>query len=272
MVPDDVCIIKAGISRYEFNDLVDSYDKNKKFNLTISSNYTGAPDSSVGPAVKRHGDVLVISNEISTASEGTGKYNITGYTWSSELSNWVAMDGNYYAENIYFGEEIKLRGDYTAVGNIERGSDRELSCKGKSLQAVFKDIFDKRVLPTKGNSPTTTISGRKYSSVEVGTYLSDATFTLTYNPGKYISSWANNKTANDGTTVSAYEISGVTVETTNTPYTFDLSTYKAPFYIENTFTLTAKSKYTDGDIPVDNWGENADGVRISAGSTTAVNC
>lgn len=208
VVPDDVCIIKAGISRYDFSDLVDSYDKNKKFNLTISSNYTGIVSSNVGPAVKRHGDVLVISNEISTDSEGTGKYNITGYTWSSELSNWVAMDGNYYANNIYLNDNLTCAGSYTNVGNIKLSSQNQvLNVKGKNLYDFLTAVFDTTVQPTHRSYPA--IGEVKLTNspldVEVGTIITP-TVKVSFNQGTYNYSWRSNPVENDGTAPSAYYV------------------------------------------------------------------
>lgn len=220
---DNVYVLKAGVSKYE-------YDKDLKFSLTICSD-VNAVTPAIGPAVKRNGDVLVLSNEISTASSGTGKYNITGYTWSSKLSNWVAMNGNYYADNIYLNDNLTCAGSYTNVGNIKLSSQNQvLNVKGRNLYEFLTDVFDTTVQPTDGLSAA--IDEVKLTNsplaVEVGTIITP-TVKVSFKPGTYKYSWRSNPVENDGTAPSAYYVCNkndtsacVTSYTTSTSYTGSL--------------------------------------------------
>ena len=75
------------------------------------------------------GDVAIVK-----AGIAGDKKSYTSYVWDG--ANWAATDGNYNAENVYFGTDITLAGSYDKVGNVAL-SDGTLRASGKSLAEIM---------------------------------------------------------------------------------------------------------------------------------------
>lgn len=117
------------------------------------------------------GDIIVIKDLIID-----NKWQYTAYVYDSV--NWVAMDGNYNAENIYFDEDLITT---TPIGNIIlNGGQATIAAAGKNLKEVFETIFvqeDNENL--KISNPTGALSG-DITYYEIGsTGSKDVVLTMT---------------------------------------------------------------------------------------------
>ena len=77
-------------------------------------------------AEKQDGDVAIVKAKIAE-----GKYSYTSYVYDSVLDTeaedtthgWSAMDGNYSAANVFLNDKITLAGNYTSIGNYNKGKE-----------------------------------------------------------------------------------------------------------------------------------------------------
>lgn len=76
----------------------------------------------VGETALAVGDVAVVKEALAD------KTVHTAYVYDG--SKWAAMDGNYSANNVYVAEDLTLAGNFTSVGNYNKG---ETIAAGTSL-------------------------------------------------------------------------------------------------------------------------------------------
>lgn len=100
----------------------------------------------------------------------------------NEVMVWVALDGNYSADTVYFEDDFKLAGDFDKIGNYKVNST--LEAKGKSLTDVMSSLLTKELEGKITKNPSCTITLNEAGSYEVGTELTP-TFTTTFNKGSY---------------------------------------------------------------------------------------
>ena len=219
--------------------------------------YEKATFAELEAIVGKNGDIGVVKELIAE-----DKYSYTAYRWDKVQAKWVALDGNYNAGNVYFDSDISLAGSYTSVGNIKL-SDGTFSTKGKNLETVLNDIFDKTVQPTLGAAPSNSITLNK-GYYEVGSTVTP-TYSVTFNQGKYNTPW-NNGSVNDGTAAVSYAITGSDGSTA----TAQSGTLPAITIADNTaYSVSAKTTYSAGTVAKDNKNNNSNPVVQRAGSTTA---
>ena len=205
----------------------------------------------VGEKEVNNGDIAIIKDLIAS-----GKYQHTAYIYSGEAARWVAMDGNYTAENVYFKEDLLTT---TAIGNIKlTNGQATISAAGKNLKEVFSTIFVKEANPST-TQPSVTVTLGKAGNYEVGTTVKDITWSATLNAGKYTYGPATGITATEW---SATDSAGKT-------YTASSGT-AADWLVEDnkSFTVSATAEYEDGAIPVTNTGNPYASGQIKAGSKT----
>ena len=206
--------------------------------------------NAVGDAVLQSGDIAIIKRVI--ASE---KYEYTAYVYNG--SAWVAMDGNYNAENVYFDKDLVTT---SAVGNITlTNGQATIAAAGKNLKQVFDTIFVKEKNPSI-TQPDVSVSLAGAGAKEVGTKVTPS-YTATFNAGKYefgpatgcsITSWSVTDTNNAGPLNTA---TGSFTEIT----VADDTNYK----------VTATGNFSEGAIPVTNVGNEYASGKIIAGSKSA---
>ena len=206
--------------------------------------------NAVGDAVLQSGDIAIIKRVI--ANE---KYEYTAYVYNG--SAWVAMDGNYNAENVYFDKDLVTT---SAVGNITlTNGQATIAAAGKNLKQVFDTIFVKEKNPSV-TQPSVNVSLAGAGAKEVGTKVTPS-YTATFNAGKYefgpatgcsITSWSVTDTNNAGPLNTA---TGSFAEIT----VADDTNYK----------VTATGNFSEGAIPVTNVGNEYASGKITAGSKSA---
>lgn len=206
--------------------------------------------NAVGDAALQSGDIAIIKRVI--ASE---KYEYTAYVYNG--SAWVAMDGNYNAENVYFDKDLVTT---SAVGNITlTNGQATIAAAGKNLKQVFDTIFVKEKNPSV-TQPSVEVSLAGAGAKEVGTKVTPS-YTTKFNPGTYEfgpatgcnpTSWSVTDSNNSSPlTTATGKFAEITVE--------DDTNYK----------VTATGNFSEGAIPVTNVGNEYASGKIVAGSKSA---
>lgn len=184
------------------------------------------------------------------------KYSYTGYVYNG--TSWVAMDGNYNAENVYFDEDMLVTKE---IGYISLTNGQgTIPSSGKNIKEVFEAMFVKEQNPTV-TQPSVNLTFSQANAYEVGSVVSPS-YSATFNAGSYSYGPAT------GVTVTGWEISDTDGHTATTASgSFDNVTVA-----DNTnYKITAKATYTDGAVPVTNKGNAYAAGQIKAGnkSTTS---
>lgn len=183
-------------------------------------------------------------------ADGTKK-SYTAYVYDEGA--WKAMDGNYDAGNVYFGEDLT----YTAgIGVLAAPTgSATLQAKGKSVKEVLASILAKEAYPSK-TDPSVTISGESgYGTFEIGT-VKNLAYTGNLSAGSYTYGPA---TGIEATSWSA-SCTGVTETKSTKSGTFQNVVAEA-----TAKTVTVTATYGDGAIPVTNLGNPYAGVQASLG-------
>ena len=169
------------------------------------------------------------------------------------------MDGNYNAENIYFGNDIMVTKEIGYI-TLTNGNGK-IPSKGKNLVQVFDSMFTKEENPSK-TDPSVSITLNKAGSYEVGETVTGITCAVSFNDGAY--SYGPEPT---GAKVNSWEIK----DSNNKTYTYSDSAISIPNILVTdgiNYTITAKATHSIGDIPKTNKGNNCTDTtkRIAAGT------
>lgn len=108
------------------------------------------------------------------------------YVYDLSAERWQSMGGSFDARNVYLSGSVKLAGEYTHIGNMNKGdveSWKLYDWDGMSVQDVLTDMFQKELDPTTP-TPTISMSLTNKGSYEIGSTVTPS-FSMTYNPGKY---------------------------------------------------------------------------------------
>ena len=216
--------------------------------LGAQAQFTQANSVGELPAVAKQGDMGVVETVING-----DKKSYTAYIYDGA---WKAMDGNYDASNVYFGEDLT----YTvAIGTLAKPTgSATLAAKGKSVKEVLASILAKEAYPNATN-PAVSISGESgYGTFEVGT-LKNLAYTGKLSAGSYTYGPA---TGIEATSWSA-SCTGVT-ETKSTKS----GTFENVMADTTVKTVTVTAHYGDGAIPVTNLGNPYPSKQIKAGSAS----
>ena len=130
--------------------------------------------------IPAQGDQAIVTN---TIKDDLKSY--TAYIWDEALNegagNWVAMDGNYNAENVYFDEDLITT---VPVGNITlTNGQATIEATGKNLKQVFDMIYRQEKNP-EIIPPSISISAPNNRAYEVGSKVTPS-YSGSYNPGSY---------------------------------------------------------------------------------------
>lgn len=200
------------------------------------------------------GDIFIVKDLIAN-----DKYQHTAYIYNG--TSWIAMDGNYSAENVYFTDNFTFTAPVGTVEIPESGS-QVVDAKGKNLQEFLASIFAKEKDP-KVTLPKVTIKLPNLTSTvyEIGTKLTPK-YSITFTPGEYEYGPATGITATYEVTDTESGVGDGTGLTGNLPeFTVNADTvYKA----------TVKASYTEGAVPKSNLGTLKPDLKIAAGNVSAV--
>lgn len=208
--------------------------------------------TAVGSAKLQSGDFAIVSHDI----DGTHK-SYTAYVYDGE--SWKAMDGNYDASNVYFGDNITMAGSYSQIGNLTKTQNgtATFAVKGKSVAEAFTEIFSKRLQPSTPTQPSVSLTFSQAKAYEVGTTVTPS-WSATLSTGSYTYGPAT------GITATAWEISDTAGNTATTASgSFDAITVADG----TNYKITAKATHGAGAVANDNLGSpSSPEVKIAAGS------
>lgn len=233
----------------------------------------------VGDAELQSGDIAVVKSGIAGDASAYTSYVYTG-------SEWVATEGNYSADNVYFKEDITVT---TPVGTITQDAINKgngsatLSAEGKTVSQVLGSLLAEAKDPTvdlpsvsfsvNGGSgevgtsytlPTATLkvtdvgsytygskdaAGTKYGASDTGVVFAAGDMTVTF---------GDNTVSNQSDLTTDGSIS-VKATDTESLYTDSAKKYK----------FSATAEYTASDrVPLNNLGNKVESKKITSDSIT----
>lgn len=202
--------------------------------------------SVVGSTPVFSGDVFVVNHTISSDIVSKTAYNYNG-------SAWVAMDGNYDAENVYLGSDLVITADI-GVQTIDSTGSKTLNTTGKNIKQVLDMIVASESNPTI-TQPSVSVSSSQVKAYEAGSNVT-ASYTSSFNPGSYQYGPATGVTATGWSVI----LDTQTLTTQNGTFAQIQVTDSSNLKISSTAT------YGAGAIPVTNLGNNYAAGQITAGS------
>lgn len=223
----------------------------KVYQVTVQDEETQleAIDRIVNGAALNNGDIAVVKVLIAD-----DKYEYTAYVYNG--ANWVAMDGNYSAENVYFTSDFVFTEKIGTVQELTNGRATR-DAAGKNLQEFFSGLFGKAQNPTV-TQPSVSIALSGAGAKEVGTQVTPS-YTVTFKPGTYSFGPATGVTATHKVT-----------DTEGNVAEGDTGTLPAIVIGDNTsYGVTVESTYTDGVTPNNNLGTGIPELKITGGTKTA---
>lgn len=227
---------------------VDGVSTTKVFEVSTLENedHPTAIARIVGEVSITNGDIVIVKDLIYN-----DKYQYTAYV--NDGSKWIAMDGNYNAENVYFNDDILVT---TKIGTIQdlTNGQATLEAKGKNVKQVLSSLLAKRENP-KATLPDATITlTNEILSYEVGTKVIP-TWKTTFSAGQYTYGPATGVTDTGGSVVSTKDTAAQTIiagSINNSTGSF------AEYQVEDGTTYKATLTYgwnAGTSTPVDNFGD-----------------
>lgn len=205
----------------------------------------------VGDKKLETGDFAIVKAPI---GGGTDKYEYTAFMYSEGA--WKALDGNYDAENVYFGKDLIITAN-VGVQTIDATGSKTLPTTGKNVKQVLDLLFAEEKNPSV-TQPSVAITLTGAGAKEVGTSVTPS-YNVTFNKGKY-------EFGPDTGVTATYAVSD-----TNSHSATTATGSFAAFTVEPTtnYKVSVTATYTDGADPVSNLGNGRGDLKITAGTKTA---
>ena len=194
-------------------------------------------------ATPKQGDIAIVSRTIAD-----DKVELTAYVYDGAKSEWVAMDGNYDAGNVYFNSDLVFT---SPVGTVEipASGSTTVEAAGRSVQDVLAEIFAKEDSQNlRETNPSLSVStSNQY--VEIGATVTPS-FATSFEDGKY-------KFGPEPTGVAVVEDSYVVSnnKTSETVLSASGSFADYTFTDVSSYKVTAKCNTTAGNNPKSNIGK-----------------
>lgn len=233
----------------------------------------------VNGAELQSGDLAIVKSGIAGTASA-----YTSYVWTG--TEWVATEGNYSADNVYFKEDITVTAPVGTITQdaINKGNgSATLSAEGKTVSQVLGSLLAEAKDPSvdlpsvsfdvSGNNgevgtsytlPTATLkvtdvgsytygskdaAGTKYAAADTGVVFAAGDMSITF---------GDNTVTNESDLTTNGSIS-VKATDTATLYTDTVKKYK----------FTASAEYTESDrVPLNNLGDKVESKKIASGSIT----
>ena len=222
----------------------------------------------------QNGDIAIIKRYISGTS---GPISYTSYVYDKDIDGgWAATDGNYSASNVFLKNKITLAGDFTSIGNYQKGKTFEA---GTSMESILSGMMQQELYPNANDKPNASISvsggngevGSEYTVptatlkiTDVGSYPYAPTATgITFEIGKV--KLAEGADPDSATNTKTND----TVMVKNSTITLKASGDKALYSDTATkYTFSGSGTYTDGVVPKTNLGNDYPDAQIKSGDVT----
>lgn len=205
--------------------------------------------SVVGETPVFSGDVFIVNHTISEDLVSKTAYNYNG-------SAWVAMDGNYNAENVYLGSDLTITANI-GVQTIDSSGSKTLATTGKNIKQVLDLIMAEESNPTI-TQPSVSVSSSQVKAYEAGSNVT-VSYTSSFNPGSYQFGPAT------GVTATGWSVTLDTQTLTTQSGTFT----QIQVTDSSNLKVSSTATYGDGAIPVTNLGNDYAAGQITAGSKSA---
>lgn len=163
----------AGTDAEQVQGLIDAAEDNF-YAVTAEGEETDATALTEIDAPKK-GDIAVVKRTIAN-----DKVSHTAYVYNG--SAWEAADGNYNAENVYFGKDLTITANI-GVQTVGSSGSKTLATAGKNVKEVFDMIMAAEKNPAI-TQPYATLTVPQVKSYEVGSKVTP-TYTASLNPGSY---------------------------------------------------------------------------------------
>lgn len=193
------------------------------------------------------GDVVVIKELIDT-----GLYQHTGYIFNG--LDWVALDGNYNAENVYFSNDFIATENIGTI-KVDSSGSATIQAQGKNLKELLATIFAKEQNPVTKKPSASIDLIPSTTSYEVGTLYTPG-YKITFNKGSY-SYDQNTEVIPSYVVTNSKDTTELTVASGN----FDSFTIED----DTNYQITAAVSYSDGIVPKTNLGNKYPEGQILAG-------
>lgn len=205
----------------------------------------------VGDRKLESGDFAIVKAPIGV---DTDKYEYTAFMYSEGA--WKALDGNYDAENVYFGKDLIITAN-VGVQKIDATGSKTLATTGKNVKQVLDLLFAEEKNPSV-TQPSVGITLNEAGAKEVGTSVTPS-YSVAFNGGKYEFGPETGVTA-------TYSVS----DTDSHSATTATGSFDA-FTVEPTtnYKVSVTATHTAGADPVSNLGNGRGDLKITAGTKTA---
>lgn len=196
-----------------------------------------------------NGDIAIVKDLIAG-----DKYQYTAYVYNG--TKWIAMDGNYRADNVYFDEDFIFTKEIGTV-KIDASGNTTVPAAGKNLQEFFAGLFAEEEYPTTP-STSATLGSNNIGTKEVGTKIGiQYSFTTTANdytfgPSDNGVTWSDYKATFNGETLTGKSGTFTTVQVTD----------------DTNLSITGSVEQSAGAIPLTNLGNEYAAAQIQKKSWT----
>ena len=236
----------AGVDSSQIQSLIDASEDN-----FYSVEATAEQDDLVALGTvttePKKGDIGVVKRTIAS-----DKTSYTAYIYNG--STWGAADGNYNAENVYFGKDLTITANI-GVQTVGSSGSKTLATTGKNVKEVFDMIMASEKNPVT-TPPSVTVACSQMKNYEVGTKVTPQ-WSVTLNPGSYTYGPAT------GVTATSYEVEDSDGNSsTESSGSFPQITVADG---EN-YSISATVGHTEGAIPKTNLNNDYAAGKIAQGS------
>ena len=210
--------------------------------------HADALDRITGDVILAKGDIGIVKDLI--ANE---KYQYTAYVYDE--TDWVAMDGNYRADNVYFDEDFIFTKNIGTV-SVPSSGNITVPAAGKNLQEFFASIFAEEENPTTP-STSAVLNSNNIGTKEVGTKIAiNYSFTTTAGDYKFGPAngviWSGHKATFNNETLNGSSGTFTTVQVTD----------------DTNLSIVGSVKQSEGAIPLTNLGNEYADAQIQEKSWT----
>lgn len=236
-----------------FGEAAESVAKVYQIEVAKDTDHLDAIAGVIDEGAELHnGDIAIVKELISG-----DKREYTAYVYDGE--NWVAMDGNVSADNVYFTKNLiftQTFGKFTpgATGSVEIPT----AANGLNLQALLEQAFAEEKNPTI-TQPSVSITLTGAGAKEVGTVFTPS-YSVGFNAGKYQYGPATGVTATTYAVTDTLSHSATTATGSFTQFTVDEDT---------NYKVSVTVQHSEGAVPKTNLNNDYAEGQIEAGSKSA---
>lgn len=235
----------AGTDAGQVQELIDASEDNF-YAVTAEGEETDATALAEIDAPKK-GDIAVVKRTIAN-----DKVSHTAYVYNG--SAWEAADGNYNAENVYFGKDLTITANI-GVQTVGSSGSKTLATTGKNVKEVFDMIMAAEQNP-KITQPSVSVTCAQMGNYEVGTKVTPQ-WSVALNPGSYSYGPAT------GVTATSYSVSDTD---SNSAETSSGSFPELTVEDGENYSISATVGHSAGAVPKTNLGNDYAAGKIAEGS------